>query len=87
MGPHLTVEQRQLARRLSAKGLSLREIGRQVGCSHEVVRAVVRGESKRLEVAVCGLGSGGVVGSVASPALVPASGFCAGGDGGLRAAA
>jgi IS30 family transposase len=27
--------------------LSLREIGRQVGCSHEVVRAVVRRESKR----------------------------------------
>ena len=47
MRPHLTMEQRQLARRLSAKGLSLREIGRQVGCSHEVVRSVVRGESKR----------------------------------------
>jgi transposase, IS30 family len=41
------MEQRQLARRLSAKGLSLREIGRQVGCSHEVVRSVVRRESKR----------------------------------------
>lgn len=47
MATHLTVEQRQLARRLSARGLSLREIGRQVGCSHEVVRAVVRRESKR----------------------------------------
>ena len=47
MRPHLTMEQRQLARRLSARGLSLREIGRQVGCSHEVVRAVVRRESKR----------------------------------------
>jgi IS30 family transposase len=47
MRPHLTVEQRQLARRLSAKGMSLREIGRQVGCSHEVVRSVVRRESKR----------------------------------------
>jgi transposase, IS30 family len=46
MRPHLTMEQRQLARRLSAKGLSLREIGRQVGCSHEVVRTVVRRESK-----------------------------------------
>jgi hypothetical protein len=44
---HLTMEQRQLARRLSAKGLSLREIGRQVGCSNEVVRSVVRRESKR----------------------------------------
>src|SRR5919202_2888749 len=47
MKAHLTVEQRQLARRLSARGLSLREIGRQVGCSHEVVRSVVRRESKR----------------------------------------
>jgi IS30 family transposase len=47
MTGHLTVEQRQLARRLSAKGLWLREIGRQVGCSHEVVRSVVRRESKR----------------------------------------
>jgi IS30 family transposase len=41
------MEQRQLARRLSTKGLSLREIGRQVGCSHEVVRTVVRRGSKR----------------------------------------
>src|SRR3954469_1291664 len=47
MTAHLTIEQRQLARRLDAKGLSLREIGRQVGCSHEVVRTVVRRESKR----------------------------------------
>ena len=47
MTAHLTMEQRQLARRLHAKGLSLREIGRQVGCSHEVVRAVVRRDSKR----------------------------------------
>ena len=47
MTAHLTMEQRQLARRLDAKGLSLREIGRQVGCSHEVVRTVVRRESKR----------------------------------------
>jgi len=47
MRPHLTVEQRQLARRLSARGLSLREIGRQVDCSHEIVRTVVRRESKR----------------------------------------
>jgi hypothetical protein len=44
---HLTMEQRQLARRLHAKGLSLWEIGRHVGCSHEVVRTVVRRESKR----------------------------------------
>ena len=30
MQPHLTVEQRQLALRLKARGLSLREIGSQV---------------------------------------------------------
>jgi transposase, IS30 family len=47
MRPHLSMEQRQTARRLSAKGMSSREIGRQVGCSHEVVRTVVRRESKR----------------------------------------
>jgi IS30 family transposase len=47
MTAHLSMEQRQLARRLHAKGLSLREIGRQVGCSHEVVRTVVRRASKR----------------------------------------
>jgi hypothetical protein len=47
MTVHLTMEQRELARRLHAKGLSLREIGRQVGCSHEVVRTVVRRNSKR----------------------------------------
>jgi hypothetical protein len=35
MGPHLTVEQRQLALRLKARGLSLREIGPQVACSHQ----------------------------------------------------
>jgi IS30 family transposase len=47
MTAHLTMEQRQSARRLHARGLSLREIGRQVGCSHEIVRTVVRRESKR----------------------------------------
>jgi IS30 family transposase len=47
MTAHLTMEQRQLARRLDAKGLSLREIARQVGCSHEVVRTVRRRESRR----------------------------------------
>jgi transposase, IS30 family len=39
---HLTVEQRQLALRLHARGLSLREIGPQVGCSHQGVALVVR---------------------------------------------
>jgi len=48
MASHLTLEQRQLARRLGAKGLSLREIARQVGCSHDVVRTVVGRESKHV---------------------------------------
>jgi IS30 family transposase len=43
---HMTLEQRQLAHPLR-KELSLREIGRQVGCSHEIVRTIVRGASKR----------------------------------------
>jgi IS30 family transposase len=46
MQPHLTVEQRQLALRLKAKGLSLREIGPQVGCSHQGVALIVRHASR-----------------------------------------
>ena len=42
MYKHLTVEQRQLALRLHARGLSLREIGPQVGCSHQGVALIVR---------------------------------------------
>jgi transposase, IS30 family len=47
MRTHLTVEQRQLALRLKAKGLSLREIGPQVGCSHQGVALIVRHASRR----------------------------------------
>ena len=47
MRPHLTVEQRQLALRLKARGLSLREIGPHVGCSHQGVALIVRSASRR----------------------------------------
>jgi transposase, IS30 family len=47
MPPHLTVEQRQLALRLKARGWSLREIGPQVGCSHELVRIIARQAPRR----------------------------------------
>ncbi len=46
MTARLTVEQKRLARRLKAKGLSLREIGREVGCSHEVIRAIAAGRGR-----------------------------------------
>jgi transposase, IS30 family len=44
---HLTAEQRQLAHRLHARGLSLREIGPQVGCSHQGVALIVRYAPRR----------------------------------------
>jgi IS30 family transposase len=44
---HLTVEQRRLALRLKARGLSLREIGPQVGCSHQCVALIARQASRR----------------------------------------
>ena len=47
MRTHLTVEQRQLALRLKARGLSLREIGPQAGCSHQGVALIVRCAPRR----------------------------------------
>src|SRR5262245_24396037 len=47
MRPHLTVEQRRLALRLRARGLSLREIGPQAGCSHRGVALIARSASRR----------------------------------------
>jgi transposase, IS30 family len=44
---HLTAEQRQLALRLKARGLSLREIGPQVGCSHQGVALIARQRPQR----------------------------------------
>ena len=47
MRPHLTVEQRQLALRLKARGLTVREIGPQVDCSFQCAALVVRQASRR----------------------------------------
>jgi transposase, IS30 family len=47
MPVHLTAEQRQLALRLKARGLSLREIGSQVGCSHQGVALIARRSPRR----------------------------------------
>jgi IS30 family transposase len=44
---HLTAQQRQLALRLKARGLSLREIGPQVGCSHQGVALIARQHPRR----------------------------------------
>ena len=47
MASRLTVEQRALARRLHGRGLTLREIGAELGCSHEGVRVVLRDDPKQ----------------------------------------
>jgi IS30 family transposase len=47
MQPHLTVEQRQLALRLKARGWSLREIGPQVDCAFQTVARVAAHGSRR----------------------------------------
>ena len=47
MRPHLTAEQRQLALRLKARGLPLREIGPQVGCSHQGFPLIARQAPRR----------------------------------------
>jgi IS30 family transposase len=47
MQPHLTVEQRQLALRLKARGWPLREIGPQVGCVFQTVARITRRGSRR----------------------------------------
>jgi transposase, IS30 family len=45
--PGLTVEQRRMVRRLSAEGLSLRQVARQVSCSHQTAWLVLRGGAGR----------------------------------------
>ena len=43
MAVHLTKEQRELAFRLRAKGLKLKEIAKAVGCAHPTIFSVLRG--------------------------------------------
>jgi transposase, IS30 family len=45
--PGLTVEQRRMVRRLSEEGLSLRQVARQVSCSHQTAWLVLRGNDGR----------------------------------------
>ena len=45
--PHLSVEQRQLALRLKARGWTLREIGPQVGCAFATVGRIAERGSRR----------------------------------------
>src|SRR6266571_176974 len=47
MAPQLTVQQRQLARRLHAGGLTLREIGAELECSATSVGQLLRGNLVR----------------------------------------
>src|SRR4029077_1512579 len=57
MQPHLTVEQRQLALRLKARGWTLREIGPQVGCVYQTV-ARIAGRGPRRPVRLDGWAPG-----------------------------
>ena len=47
MTAHLTVFQRDLARRLRAGGMRLRDVAREVGCSHSGIDVVLRGGQAR----------------------------------------
>lgn len=46
MTAHLTVFQRDLARRLRSQGKSLREISREIGCSHSGIDVMLRGQPR-----------------------------------------
>ena len=48
MTAHLTVFQRGLARRLRSKGLSLRDIAEEVGCSHSGIGVMLAGKQSRV---------------------------------------
>jgi IS30 family transposase len=48
MTAHLTVFQRGLARRLRAQGMSLRDIAKEVGCSHSGIDVMLAGKQSRV---------------------------------------
>lgn len=44
MTAHLTIQQRALAHRLRAKGMSLRGIAKEIGCGHSGIDVMLRGQ-------------------------------------------
>lgn len=44
MTAHLTIQQRALAHRLRAKGMSLRGIAKEIGCAHSGIDVILRGQ-------------------------------------------
>src|SRR6202522_235015 len=52
MAPHLSVQQRQQARKLRREGKTIREFAVEIGCSLRTVRRVTRGPGKRESQAV-----------------------------------
>ena len=52
MTAHLTVFQGDLARRLRSQGKSLRDIAKEIGCSHSGVDVMLRGQSRPVKADV-----------------------------------
>jgi len=46
MTAHLTADQRALAHRLRARGISLRDIAKEIGCSHSGIDVMLRGQAR-----------------------------------------
>lgn len=46
MTAHLTIDQRALAHRLRARGMSLRDIAKEIGCSHSGIDVMLRGQAR-----------------------------------------
>ncbi|MHB8335094.1 MAG: helix-turn-helix domain-containing protein [Acidimicrobiales bacterium] len=45
MTVHLTIDQRALIRRFRARGMSLRDIAKEIGCSHSGIDVMLRGQA------------------------------------------